>query len=261
MLPKLRRSRREIVCQQAVELVTDYLEGTLSRADRRRFEAHLAGCPHCTEYLAQMRATIELTGTVTAEDLPGPVQDEFIDLYRRWRADQGGERAGVAVDPVIGPATPADLERVAGIFAHYVRNTAVTFETTPPAVADWHRRLDDLAGLGLPFLVARTGGEVAGYAYASPWRRKPAYRHTVEDSVYLAPGRTGQGLGRRLLGELLTRCGQAGARQVVAVIADAGAGQRGVGRPAPLVRLRPRGPAHRRGPQARPLDRHRAHAA
>jgi L-amino acid N-acyltransferase YncA len=127
------------------------------------------------------------------------------------------------VDPVIGPAAPADLERVAGIFAHYVRNTAVTFEETPPTVADWRRRLDDLAGLGLPFLVARAGGEVAGYAYAAPWRRKPAYRHTVEDSVYLATGRTGQGLGRRLLGELLTRCGQAGARQVVAVIADAGA--------------------------------------
>ena len=127
------------------------------------------------------------------------------------------------MDPVIGPATPADLERVADIFAHYVRNTTATFEETPPTVADWRWRLDDLAGLGLPFLVARAGGEVAGYAYAGPWRRQPAYRHTVEDSVYLAPGRTGQGLGRRLLGELLTRCGQAGARQVVAVIADAGA--------------------------------------
>ena len=127
------------------------------------------------------------------------------------------------MDLVIGPATPADLERVADIFAHYVWNTAATFEQTPPTVADWHRRLGDLAGLGLPFLVARTGGEVAGYAYAGPWRRKAAYRHTVEDSVYLAAGRTGQGLGRRLLGELLTRCGQAGARQVIAVIADAGA--------------------------------------
>ena len=127
------------------------------------------------------------------------------------------------MDPAVGPATPADLERVADIFAHYVWNTAVTFEQTPPTVADWRRRLDDLAGLGLPFLVARTGGEVAGYAYAGLWRRQPAYRHTVEDSVYLAAGRTGQGLGRALLGPLLARCGQAGARQVVAVIADAGA--------------------------------------
>ncbi len=88
MLPKLRLSRRDIVCQQAVELVTDYLEGALSRADRRRFEAHLAGCPHCTEYLAQMRNTIELTGAVTSEDLTSQAQDDFIAIYRRWHADQ-----------------------------------------------------------------------------------------------------------------------------------------------------------------------------
>jgi L-amino acid N-acyltransferase YncA len=124
---------------------------------------------------------------------------------------------------VIGPAGPADLGRVAEIFAHYVTHTVVTFETDPPTVADWRARLDALASLGLPFLVARAGGEVAGYAYAGPWRPKPAYRHTVEDTVYLAPGATGRGLGRRLLGELLAGCGQAGARQVVAVIADAGA--------------------------------------
>jgi anti-sigma factor RsiW len=90
MLQKLRFRRRDIVCQQAVELVTDYLEGALSRADRRRFEAHLAGCPHCTEYLAQMRATIELTGGITADDLTSQMQDDFIDLYRRWRADRDG---------------------------------------------------------------------------------------------------------------------------------------------------------------------------
>jgi anti-sigma factor RsiW len=88
MLPKLRLSRRDIVCQQAVELVTDYLEGALSRADRRRFEAHLAGCPHCTEYLAQMRTTIELTGAVTTEDLTSQAQDDFIAIYRRWHTDQ-----------------------------------------------------------------------------------------------------------------------------------------------------------------------------
>jgi anti-sigma factor RsiW len=88
MLPKLRLGRRDLVCQQAVELVTNYLEGALSRAGRRRFEAHLAGCPHCTEYLAQMRATIELTGTITADDLTPQMQDEFIALYRQWRADE-----------------------------------------------------------------------------------------------------------------------------------------------------------------------------
>jgi anti-sigma factor RsiW len=88
---RLLPGRRDLVCQQAVELVTDYLEGALSRADRRRFESHLAGCPHCTEYLAQMRKTIELSGRVTAEDLSPQMQDEFIALYRQWRAgnDEG----------------------------------------------------------------------------------------------------------------------------------------------------------------------------
>jgi anti-sigma factor RsiW len=85
---RLRLRRRDLVCQQAVELVTDYLEGALSRADRRRYEGHLAGCPDCTEYLAQMRKTIELTGTLTPDDLTPQMQDEFIDLYRQWRAGQ-----------------------------------------------------------------------------------------------------------------------------------------------------------------------------
>jgi L-amino acid N-acyltransferase YncA len=126
-------------------------------------------------------------------------------------------------DAVIGPAGAGDLGLVAEIFAHYVTHSVVTFETEPPTVADWQARLDALAGSGLPFLVARAGGEVAGYGYVSPWRPKPAYRHTVEDTVYLAPGATGRGLGRMLLAELLARAGQAGARQMVAVIADAGA--------------------------------------
>ena len=80
--------RRDLVCQQAVELVTDYLEGALSRRDRGRFEAHLAGCPHCTEYLAQMRETIRLTGRLEPEDLTAQQQEEFVELYRRWRTER-----------------------------------------------------------------------------------------------------------------------------------------------------------------------------
>jgi anti-sigma factor RsiW len=81
-------ARRDLVCQQAVELVTDYLEGKLSARARRRFEAHLAGCPHCTEYLAQMRETIRLTGRLEPEDLTPQARDEIVDLYRRWRSEQ-----------------------------------------------------------------------------------------------------------------------------------------------------------------------------
>jgi anti-sigma factor RsiW len=80
-----------VVCQQAVELVTDYLEDALPRSERRRFERHLASCPHCTEYLAQMRATIKLAGRITPDDLTPQMQDEFIALYRQWRAEPGGD--------------------------------------------------------------------------------------------------------------------------------------------------------------------------
>jgi anti-sigma factor RsiW len=78
----------DLVCRQAVELVTDYLEGTLSARARRRFEAHLAACPHCTEYLAQMRETIRLAGRLEPEDLTPQAREEFTDLYRRWRSEQ-----------------------------------------------------------------------------------------------------------------------------------------------------------------------------
>jgi anti-sigma factor RsiW len=81
--------RNELVCQQMVELITDYLEGALSRSQRRRFEAHLAGCEHCTEYLEQMRTTIRLTGRLRAEDLSPEMRQEFAALYRRWRAEGG----------------------------------------------------------------------------------------------------------------------------------------------------------------------------
>jgi anti-sigma factor RsiW len=80
---------RDLVCRQAVELMTDYLEGRLSRAERRRFEAHLARCPHCTEYLAQLRETIRLTGQAGApEDLPPRTRDELIQLYRQWQSER-----------------------------------------------------------------------------------------------------------------------------------------------------------------------------
>ncbi|MGW1292457.1 N-acetyltransferase family protein [Streptomyces sp. NPDC002533] len=127
-----------------------------------------------------------------------------------------------ATEPVIRPAVPADLDAVAEIYTYYVRHTVITFEENPPPVADWHQRLDDLAARDLPFLVAELSGEVIGYTYAAPWRPKPAYRHTVENSIYLAPDRTGRGLGGALLEALLTACAGTHVRQMIAVIADTG---------------------------------------
>ncbi len=83
----LLRRRRAMVCREVVEAVTDYLEGTMSAGDRRRLEAHLEGCPHCREYLAQMRKTLDVLGRVEPEDLAPEVQDELVTLFRRWRAD------------------------------------------------------------------------------------------------------------------------------------------------------------------------------
>ncbi|MFI5287355.1 MAG: zf-HC2 domain-containing protein [Candidatus Dormibacteria bacterium] len=77
---------REIECRQAVELVTDYLEGTLSRRDRRRFEFHLRGCRNCTAYLKQIKLTIEATGAIEAEVLTPEAKADLIELYRRWRS-------------------------------------------------------------------------------------------------------------------------------------------------------------------------------
>ena len=134
--------------------------------------------------------------------------------------------------PVVRAAVPADAEPVAAIFAHYVATSVATFEEVAPTAADWRRRLGELAARNLPFLVAEAGvgeawvggggGSVCGFAYASPWRPKSAYRHTVEDTVYLSPGCTGRGIGSALLGTLLAGCAAAGARQVIAVIADTG---------------------------------------
>jgi anti-sigma factor RsiW len=80
--------RRDLVCREVVELVTDYLEGALPRGQRRRLEAHLAGCPHCTEYLAQLRVTVALTGTIGPEDLTPQMEADLTDVFRSWRAEQ-----------------------------------------------------------------------------------------------------------------------------------------------------------------------------
>lgn len=77
---------RDIVCRDAVELVTAYLEGQLPATDRRRFEAHLAACPHCTAYVEQMRTTIRALGAAVPEPVDAETRDELVALYRRWQA-------------------------------------------------------------------------------------------------------------------------------------------------------------------------------
>jgi L-amino acid N-acyltransferase YncA len=126
-------------------------------------------------------------------------------------------------EPVVRSAEPDDLDAIADIYAHHVRTGVATFETDPPDLHEWRRRFDAVTDLGLPFLAAEHNGEVVGYAYCAQWKSRPAYRHTVEDSVYLAPHAVGHGVGGRLLAALLVDCADAGVRQVIAVIVDADA--------------------------------------
>jgi phosphinothricin acetyltransferase len=126
-------------------------------------------------------------------------------------------------DPfVVRPFQPADADRVAAIFGHYVETTVISFEMQPRTPDYWRVMAADLGAAGWPFLVGLVDGEVVGFAYVGPWRTKPAYARTVESTVYLAPGRTGRGWGRRLLTEVLAAAAAHGARQVIAVIADSG---------------------------------------
>jgi anti-sigma factor RsiW len=81
--------KKDLVCRQAVALVTDYLEGTLSARDRRRFERHLRGCPNCSAYLEQIRATIALAGGIEPEELSPEARDDLSALYRQWKSEDG----------------------------------------------------------------------------------------------------------------------------------------------------------------------------
>jgi phosphinothricin acetyltransferase len=119
---------------------------------------------------------------------------------------------------VVRAAAAGDAERMAAIYAHHVRHGAATFETEPPPAEEIERRRAGVAAHGLPWVVVACGGEVAGYAYAAPFRLRPAYRFTVEDSIYLDPAWMGRGLGRLLLARVLADCERLGCRQMIAVI-------------------------------------------
>ena len=124
-------------------------------------------------------------------------------------------------DIAIRPTSPDDLDAIEEIYAHHVCTGVATFELTPPDRSEWRQRLQAATAHGFPFLTAILDGEVAGYAYCTPWKTRPAYRHTVEDSVYVAPHALGRGVGGRLLDALMEDCGRSGIREVIAVIVDA----------------------------------------
>jgi len=121
---------------------------------------------------------------------------------------------------IIRSATADDAEAMAAIYDHHVLHGFGSFELEPPGVGWMDARRRDIQALGLPFVVAQLGRKVLGYAYAGPFRPRPGYRYTVEDSVYVAPDAVGRGVGRAVLARVLDECAELGVRQVMAVIGD-----------------------------------------
>lgn len=115
-----------------------------------------------------------------------------------------------------------DLPHVQRIYAHHVLHGLASFEEQPPDLAEMTRRYEAVVTRGLPYLVAEGAGQVHGYAYAAPYRPRPAYRFTLEDSIYVDDAAVGRGVGRELLSVLLARCAGLGYRQMLAVIGDSG---------------------------------------
>jgi L-amino acid N-acyltransferase YncA len=129
----------------------------------------------------------------------------------------------------IRPAIEADLPAITEIYEHAVLHGTATFELIPPDLAEMTRRYRALIEGGYPYFVATLDGEVAGYAYAGAYRTRPAYRFTVENSIYLRPAIHRRGIGLRLLHRLIEECERRGYRQMIAVIGDsANAGSIGV---------------------------------
>jgi L-amino acid N-acyltransferase YncA len=120
----------------------------------------------------------------------------------------------------IRPAEEADLPSITEIYAHAVRNGTATFELVPPDLAEMTRRYRALTDGGFPYFAATVDGSVVGYAYAGPYRPRPAYRFTVENSIYLTPSIHRRGIGLQLLQRLISECEARGYRQMIAVIGD-----------------------------------------
>ena len=131
--------------------------------------------------------------------------------------------------PEIRPAVTADLPAITEIYDHAVRHGTATFELIPPDLAEMTRRFESLLDGGFPYLVAVLEGRVVGFAYAGSYRPRPAYRFTVEHSIYLQPAIHRRGIGLQLLRRLIAECEHRGYREMIAVIGDsANAGSIGV---------------------------------
>jgi len=123
---------------------------------------------------------------------------------------------------IVEDANETDIVAVREIYAHHVRNGLASFEENAPSLEEMRARHAQASRQGLPYLVAKLGGRVVGYAHASPYRARSAYRFSIENSVYVRDGMAGTGIGGVLLDALLARCDNGPWRQMVAIIGDSG---------------------------------------
>ncbi|HCK20002.1 MULTISPECIES: GNAT family N-acetyltransferase [Thalassospira] len=130
------------------------------------------------------------------------------------------DTSDVLSDLIIRDAEPEDFERITEIYGHHVLHGLASFEERAPEIAELTSRWQHVRERGLPYLVADVDGRVEGFAYAGAYRTRPAYRFTVEDTIYIAPEVVGKGAGSALLSELIKRVTALGYRQMIAVIGD-----------------------------------------
>jgi L-amino acid N-acyltransferase YncA len=122
---------------------------------------------------------------------------------------------------IVRPASADDVPAIAAIYAHHVETGTASFELAPPSVDEMHERFEFCVHADYPYLAAERSGRIVGYAYAGPYRARPAYRHTVESSVYVDASEIGRGIGGTLLAALVEQCEARDFRQMIAIIGGA----------------------------------------
>ncbi|MBC7763264.1 GNAT family N-acetyltransferase [Glaciihabitans sp. GrIS 2.15] len=152
------------------------------------------------------------------------LEEEYQATHRPREAQRNLPPLQVPFEYSIRDARLEDMPDVREIYNHYVANSTVTFDEVPQSLRETRSKFQHLKKLGMPYLVAESPSQqILGYAYVYPWKEKAAYRFTVENSIYLRAASTGKGLGRVLMGELITASKAAGLKEIIAVIADKGA--------------------------------------
>ena len=152
------------------------------------------------------------------------LEEEYQATHRPREAQRNLPPLEVPFEYSIRDARLEDMPDVREIYNHYVANSTVTFDEVAQSLRETRSKFQHLKKLGMPYLVAESPSQqILGYAYVYPWKEKAAYRFTVENSIYLRSASTGKGLGRVLMGELITASKAAGLKEIIAVIADRGA--------------------------------------